>query len=335
MNIHSSQLHFNSLLLVQELEKRGIQVELILETKIIKATYNSHIEIIDDTDLSVMPASLRYILDDKWQTKQLLQSLNFPVIPGKKFHPKDRAKACKYAQKIGFPVVIKPVSGTHGYEVRMNIETPKEFIDEFSHLCMQIHNQQDILVEKQISGGEFRLTVTKNEFFAAVYRIPPSVIGDGKFSLQKLVDKKNKKLLSQKEKNCLCRIYVDNEAKRFLSKKGIDMEYIPQKKEQVFLRSNTNVSTGADCMDVTKLVHPEYKNFAFQILKNIPELPYVGIDLIAPDIHQKPAEGDYYICELNPAPGISLHTHPGEGQSRDFPKALIDLIFPETSGGKM
>ena len=89
--------------------------------------------------------------------------------------------------------------------------------------------------------------------------------------------------------------------------------------------------TGAECIDVTDLVDPFYKALAFKILNAIPGLPYCGIDLITEDISRYDKNTAYTLCEINPAPGLSLHTHPSSGKSRPLPKALIDLIFPETA----
>lgn len=323
--MNDSTLHFNSQLLYQEMERRGIQLKIIPQTNLIHAQYEDHIEYIDDTDLSVMPSTFRHVLDDKWKTKKLLDGLGFSVIPGEHFNPEDIEKAFQYSKKIGFPVVIKPIHSTHGYSIRMNVYE-QEFKDIFETLGRENHFQQKLLVETQIPGSEFRLTVTNNCFFGAVWRVPPKVVGDGVKTIQTLIDEVNNER-TENRTDCLCRIWADHEALRYLSQKELTLDSIPKVGESIFLRSNSNVSTGGDCRDITDLVHPFFKDIALDILKKLPDLPYVGIDLLTQDISKK---GSYFICELNPAPGISLHTHPSQGISRDLPKKLIDLIFPET-----
>jgi len=328
MPLDYSKIQFNSQLLIEEMVKRGISVTILPETDIIKAQFGSRIEYIDQTDTRLMPVTLRSILDDKWKTKGLLKNLGFPVIQGQAFKPLDIELAKNYAKELGFPVVIKPLICSHGHMVRMNIDDEDEFKAIFSQLSEEIYHQQNILVEEQIQASEFRLTATRNGFFAVVHRIPPSVIGDGKKSLNVLIDIINKSRLSNRV-NCLCDIWIDPEAKRYLAKKGIDLSYIPKKGERVFVRSNSNVSSGGDCLDVTDIVHPFYKDEVFRLMDALPDLPYVGADILTEDITEK---GPYVFCELNAAPGISLHTHPGQGQFRDLPKAIIDMLFPETVG---
>lgn len=320
-------LHFNTNLIVRELKRRKISVTRIPQTTLLEARYKGHVELIDDTDLSVMPAPLRYILDDKWKTKMLLRKMKLRVAPGMIFGPADIDTAISYAKRHGFPLVLKPRSSTHGYLVRMNIDSQKEFEMLFEKLCRETHCTQDILVEKQIAGNEFRLTVTKNGFNAAVFRPFPSVMGDGVHTIKQLITRINE-TRENKRTSCLCRIWIDHEMERYLSKKGLHLVSIPRAGDRIYVRSNSNVSTGGGCIDVTDQVHKTFWNLAKKILEGIPGLPYVGIDILTKDI-SKP--GPYTICELNPAPGISLHTHPELGVSRDLPRALVDLIFPETA----
>lgn len=328
MGLISPEIHFNSMLLVREMERRNITVTHVKGTKKLVATYSGHEEIVDDTDLSVMPPALRQLLDNKKDTKALLKKLRIPTPEGKAFRWKDIEKAKKYAQKI-FPIVLKPIHGSQGLGVRINIDTPEELEFEFYKLVETFGEETEFLIEEQIFGAEFRLTVTRNGFMAAAHRACPKVRGDGNSSIIELIDIENKRRMNPRS-NCLCEIWMeDKEVERYLAKKGLTVEYIPKKDEVVYVRGNSNVSTGAECIDVTDMVHPYYHLQALQILQKIPGLPYCGIDLITDDISAYSRESKYVICEVNPAPGLSLHTHPSSGKPRDLPKALIDLIFPE------
>lgn len=330
MNKTTSKIHFNAQLLVTEMGKRGIKVKNLEHTSTLIAEYKDHKEFIDDIDLGIMPASLRFILDNKWSTKQLLKSLKIPVAEGQIFSLNELDKAKKYAAKH-LPVVIKPIKGAHGYGVRPSIDTMSEFEREFNNLKKFLDQPIDIIVEEHFDGADFRLSATKNGFFAATYRTFPKVIGDSKHTIEELILLENHRRMHPR-KNSLCEIWLgDGEIDRYLSKKNLNINYIPKKTEQIYLRANANVCTGGESIDVTDLVHPFYKNLTFEILKKIPGLPYCGIDLITKDISQHSKNTKYIICEINPSPGISLHTHPSTGIVRRFDKALVDLIFPETS----
>jgi cyanophycin synthetase len=126
---------------------------------------------------------------------------------------------------------------------------------------------------------------------------------------------------------CLCVIPIDSEVVRHLKRQGINLEYVPKHGENIKLRANSNVSTGGNCYGVTAEVNPFYIKFAKKILKAI-DVPFVGIDLLTRDISKKSKK--FVICELNSAPGLSLHMMPEKGESRDVASAIADVIFPET-----
>lgn len=327
MTINLSKLHFNSALLASELLKRWINLKYLWDTNIIEAEFNWHIEIINECDLSIMPATYRTIFDNKWVTKELLNSKWFSTIRWKEFSPVDSNLALNYVKEnFEYPVVIKDIHGTHWYQVKMNIYSDQEFIKAYEKLAKSSNFQVDILVEEQVFFSEFRLTVTKNWFFAAVNRQPANVVWDWKRKLKEIIDDINHNRINFRT-NCLCNIWIDDELNNYLDKKWLSLDYIPKKWEKVFLRSNSNVSTWGDCIDVTDIVDDKFKTLAFKILASFDKLPYIWIDLLTRDIS---SFWEYYICELNPAPWISLHTHPWVWVSRDLPKALIDMLYPET-----
>lgn len=317
-------LHFNTQLLVDEMIQRWIMISQIEDTTVLKAQYKEHIEYIEGTDLSVMPSPYKLLFDSKWKTKKMLQDYGFAINKGYLFwwHDLDWALAC--TDSLEFPLVLKPEFWTHGYEVRMNIDSKDELSQVFVSLSEEI-NYQNLVLEEQFEWQEFRITVTKNWFFWAVYRYLPFVEGDWIHTLAELVEQENK---TRKENpSALCRIYIDKEAKNFLKKQGFDENSLIKKWQKVIVRSNSNVSTWWGCIDATEAVHPFFRNLAEKVLISFPGLPYIGIDILTQDISQ---EGEYRICELNPSPWISLHTHPEKWIKRDIPKYLIDLLFPET-----
>ena len=60
-------------------------------------------------------------IDDKYFVKKLLRSRNLPIAEGEIFV--SRIKATKYAEKLGFPLVVKPRSGSLSKHVLTNIDS--------------------------------------------------------------------------------------------------------------------------------------------------------------------------------------------------------------------
>ena len=323
-------LQFNFKLMVQELLRRGIELSFIKDTDIVEALYHGHKELLVNCDSSLTPSQYINILADKFYTKRFLEKKGIPTPVGKVFEPERLDLALFYAKsELKFPVVLKPTISDGGVFVFANIETTEDFI-----LCFQDLKKSQvpsILVEKFIiESEEHRFFVTANHTVAVVKRTPPTITGDGKLSIGDLIEKENYKRMNPRN-NCLCEIYVkDIEGVRVLTKLGYTLSSILEKDKTIALRNNSNVGFGGDCIDVTDTVHPSFNQLAKNLLALFPGLGFTGIDLLIKNATQAAEEGNYTVLELNHRPGFSLHTTPGEGQSRNVVKPLIDMLFPET-----
>ena len=67
-------LHSNQKILIYEMLKRGINVELLSEKlELIKTSYQGHVEFIYDRDSSIMPYHVSVLAGNKGITKKILQ----------------------------------------------------------------------------------------------------------------------------------------------------------------------------------------------------------------------------------------------------------------------
>lgn len=324
-----SKISFNAGLFVKELMKRNIQVKLIGDTEIIQATYKHHKELLYDIHSSLLSYPLGWVVNDKFYTKQWLKKYNIPVAEGQFFPIDDVGNILNYATKLGFPVVLKPTIGSHGDNVYTDIRNRKELKEKMEVFKQKGFHNGFCLIEKPFQGEEYRVFVTKNSFIAAVHRVPANVIGDGSNNILMLIQKENKRRMNPRA-NCLCEIKLDDITFDYMDKHNLILDDVPKKGKQVFLRSNSNVSTGGNCYDITDLIHPSVKHLAQKILSVFPNLPHIGFDLICRDITKDLEKQKYIICELNSAPGLSLHMMPEKGKARNVAGALADLLFPES-----
>ena len=337
------QYHFNQKLLLERLEKSGYSITTFDDTQIalvekklkktvkktVKETQSKKLsspkEIIFDIHSSANSYAASWICSDKFLTKKWLLSQGLPVVKGAIFQAKFKQKALSYARSLGLPVVLKPVSASHGDYVYANITSLQELSDKIDILTREYTGEYGyFLVEKHFPGEEFRIFVTSKGFFAAVHRQPAQVIGDGKHSLLQLIQISNYQRMNPRT-NALCEIKMDDVFFNYLDKHNVSIETVPAKGEVVTLRDTSNVSKGGDCIDVTDTMHASIKKLAFSVLEAFPGMQYLGIDLLCADHTKKLKQGSHVICEVNPNPGLSLHTHPGQGKARDVVGALLEL----------
>jgi cyanophycin synthetase len=328
------KLHTNQRLLVMELQKRNVDCKIVdLNLELLLASYNGHKEFLLDRDSSITPYAASVIAGDKALSKSLLIENDVSVPKGQAFNPDEINQALIYAQRSGFPLVAKPVFGSHGDDVYMNLENlldVKLAIDKIQKRPRQF------LIEEQFFGKEYRIFVTKDKKCAILHREPAHVIGNGKDTIETLAKKESENRMKETDdnlfprKNSLCPIQLNEEAKRYLKRSNLDFLYVPQNKEKVYLQATSNVAKGGVCIDYTDIVHPSVIDISYKALKTFPGLPYAGIDFLSKDITKKQEPNDYRILEVNTVPGIHMHMRPGRGKSRDVATYIADLVFPET-----
>ena len=331
INIYKD-LHTNQKIFIYEMLKRGIDVEVIDEEReIIKSSYKGHDEIICDRDSSIMPYNVSILAGDKGFTKKTLMENGISVPLGETFFAKDIEYIKKAFKVLNCPVVIKPVFGSHGFDVHTNLKTEEEVEEAVNSIIMSRGVYTKIIIEEYYEGSEYRVFVTRNKDYAVLLRDPAYVYGDGVNTIEELIDKENYKRMNPRV-NALCEILVDEELIKYISKKGLSLNSIPEKGEKVYLRPNSNVAMGGVCEDYTDRVHPSVIDICLKVLKAFPGLPYVGVDFMTNSIEEPQTDDSYRIIEINTVPGIHMHFRPAIGKSRNIAKYIVDMIYPETVG---
>jgi len=263
------------------------------------------------------------LASDKEETNGILRDLGLPV--PQQLLVRTRRDAIRAAERVGYPVVLKPLAGNHGRGVSINLRTPDEVETAFDKAS---EHGKTILVESYIEGFDHRLLVVNGDLVAAAKRVPGHVVGDGKHSIGELVDIVNEDpRRGVGHEKVLTRLEFDHQAERLLAKLGYDHETVPEKDEFVYLRSTANLSTGGTAIDVTDVIHPDNREMAIRAINAI-DLDIGGVDFLTKDITESYREAGGGICEVNAGPGFRMHVAPSEGTPRDVAGPVIDMLFP-------
>jgi cyanophycin synthetase len=266
------------------------------------------------------------LASDKEETNAMLRDLGLPV-PDQRLVYSARG-ARRAAERVGYPVVIKPLRGNHGRGVSIGMKTPEDV--EVAFEKAREHGRA-IVVERYIEGMDHRLLVIEGELVAAAKRVPGHVVGDGQHSIAALVDKVNEDpRRGVGHEKVLTRLELDHQALRLLSQKSYDGDTVPADGEIVYLRSTGNLSTGGTAVDVTDDIHPDNREMAVRAIKGI-GLDIGGVDFLTSDISKSYRETGGGICEVNAGPGFRMHVAPSEGTPRDVAGPVIDMLFPPGS----
>jgi cyanophycin synthetase len=260
---------------------------------------------------------------NKEQTKKMLDAASIPVASGGICVDEEDLEAV--VKKIGYPIVLKPLDGNHGKGASINVKTWEDAVEGLAYAKKYSHR---IIVEKFITGFDFRVLIIDNKLVAAAKREPAHVKGDGKQTIQQLIDETN---LDPKRgyghENVLTQIDIDRDTTDLLEKLNYTLETVPKKGETVYLKSTANLSTGGTSVDVTDMMHPE-NIFLCERISRVIGLDVCGVDIMAENLTQPLKENGGCILEVNAAPGFRMHLAPSEGLPRNVAAPVIDMLYP-------
>ena len=270
------------------------------------------------------------LASDKEETIRILGDLGLPV--PQQYLIYSESNAVRAAERIGYPVVVKPLNANHGRGISIRL-TDKDAVATAFQTARE--HSRGVIIESFIEGLDHRMLVVNGELIAVSKRVPGHVVGDGKQSIEALVEEVNSDpRRGVGHEKVLTRIELDRQAERLLAKLGYDKDTVPAAGEAVFLRSTANLSTGGTAIDVTDMVHPDNREMAARAVKAI-GLDVGGVDFLCTDISRSYKETGAAICEINAAPGFRMHVAPSEGKPRDVAGPVMDMLFPPGSPSRI
>ncbi|MGL5960322.1 MAG: bifunctional glutamate--cysteine ligase GshA/glutathione synthetase GshB, partial [Cetobacterium sp.] len=263
------------------------------------------------------------IMENKVVTKKLLEQNKIDVPIGRDYSNIEVAK--NDYRKYSAGTVIKPKSTNFGLGITIfKDEFKKEDYDRAIELAFKEDNS--ILIEKFVKGKEYRIFVVGNEVVGILHRVPANVVGDGVKTIEELVLQKNKDpLRGEGYKTPLEKIKLGEPEKMFLKAQNLTIDYKPEENEVVYLRENSNISTGGDSIDFTDDILDVYKDIAIKASKAV-GAKICGVDMMIEDITKENPSGNYSIIELNFNPAIHIHCYPYKGKNRNLGEKILEAL---------
>jgi cyanophycin synthetase len=263
------------------------------------------------------------LASDKEETNKILGDLGLPV-PRQRL-ARSPEQAVRSAERLGYPVVVKPLNANHGRGVTLGCMTAPEVEVAFGKAR---EHSRTVVIETFLTGHDHRMLVVNGQLVAVAKRVPGHVVGDGVRTIAELVDVVNgDPRRGVGHEKVLTRLELDHQAELLMARRGMTAASVPPADEVVYLRATGNLSTGGTAIDMTDAVHPDNREMAVRAAKAI-GLDVCGVDFITPDVTKSYRETGGGICEVNAAPGFRMHVAPTEGKSRDVAGPVMDMLFP-------
>jgi glutamate--cysteine ligase len=319
-------LELSTQLVIKEALRRGHAVEVLDgPSNFIRVRGNGHNEYLRQ---ATRTAADRYvsplIMENKKVTKRLLKEAGIRVPDGRDYTDLGDARK-DFAQWAVRGAVVKPNSTNFGIAVSM-LPAPIVEADYLQAVEDALREDSTILVEELIPGKEYRFLVIGDAVRAILHRVPARVVGDGCSKISELIREKNGDPLRGKGYHSpLEKLRMGAEEAAFLQAQGLSFDSVPAEGQEIFLRRNSNISTGGDSLDFTDLIHQRYGELAVAATAAV-GARICGVDMMIDDIEAEPSGGNYAVIELNFNPALHIHDYPYQGRNREVEKHVLDLL---------
>jgi cyanophycin synthetase len=316
--------------IVEEAIKRKIPYIRLNRHSLVQLGYGINQKRIQATVASTTSSIAVELACDKEETKNILEANSIPVPTGLIIVDEEDLKDA--VDRIGYPLVTKPIDGNHGKGATTNIANWDEALEAFAAAKKY---SRKVICEKFITGFDHRVLVINYKFVAAAIRTPAAVTGNGKNTIQELIAIVNKDpRRGYGHENVLTQIGIDDFTLNILKDKGYALETVLTDKEELWLKPTANLSTGGTATDISDLVHPA-NIFMCERIARIIGLDICGIDIMGPDLLEPIQDNGGSILEVNAAPGFRMHLDPTIGLARNVAEPVIDMLYPKADSARI
>jgi len=318
-------------MILAEAEKHGIEWEKIAYTDLFRLKYKNQTKYFHAQISSETSAFALYCCNNKRIAKSIIEASDLSVSKGYLIKYSDQQQYhLNIFKNLKKPLVVKPVDDQQGNNVYINIRNANQYIraiKEIYSLCGK--KKIDLLVEQMFAGDEYRILATQKKILSVIKRLPANVVGDGKSTIQQLIETKNQDPI-RIELPTYHQITVDQKVCDFLNKQNLTLQTVICAKKRIFLRPHSplDISLGGDTIDVTDEIHPSVRKIVAKIMESIPGLAFTGIDYMTKNIYEKQTKDNYIIVEINASPSLDWNEYPIEGPKRKVAYEFLKVMFP-------
>lgn len=326
-------LEISTQIILREAFLRGLRVEILDRIgHFLRISNNAgKVQYVKEASKTGLDSYISFlIMEDKEVSKLILREAGLRVPEGGRYYAVEQALAEWDAGRFaGRSMVVKPTTTNFGLGIVV-YESPLGAGDR-EHFRRSVEQALKLspacIVEDFAPGPEYRFLVIGDECAAVNNRVPANVRGDGSSSIAQLVAEKNADpRRGEGHRLPLEKIQLGDAELDHLSRQNLNPDSIPRGGERIYLRRNSNISTGGDSLDRTDDIHASYRAVAVAAAQSA-GARICGVDLIIPDI-ARPADEDgaYAILEINFNPVLYIHDYPFEGKNRRVGSKVLDLL---------
>lgn len=229
----------------------------------------------------------------------------------------------KFARKFGFPLVIKPNVGGFSRGSHFPITSYPHLLK--AALQVKIWWPSSV-VEQYLEGRNYRILVAKDGVLSVIRRYPPHVIGDGRSTIEELIDREN---IVREKMSLFPTMYPlakNTQTESYLAQSGRKLNSIPEAQETVRLHHRIALAGGGVVETIDRKTIPQENIQLFEKIPGLFQANLLGVDAIfSESIETSYREQEVIFLEVNSRPYLRMHDFPRYGERDDLQPCLEKL----------
>ncbi len=257
----------------------------------------------------------------KAQGRAVFKKNNIPHARGQVFFWPSTAH--QFARRHGFPLVIKPNVSGYSRGSYFPIQNYRELWLAFLRAKVW---WPTTMIEQYLKGANYRVLAEGQGLISVIRRYPPFVTGNGKDTIEALIDKENAIRREMNLHPTIFPIAKNHNAIRHLQKQNLDLSSIPRDGQHVEIFHRVALAPGGVVETINQDTMPEENKVLFMEVVKMFGANILGIDVIFEKGIEIPyTEQNCIFIEVNSRPYIKMHHYPRYGPVEDFRDALAEL----------
>ena len=237
---------------------------------------------------------------------ELLTKEGVPVPRWTRFTMSSLDRAARFMAEVGGDFVVKPARDTGGGDgVTTHVRTRRQLMWAAAQAAVF---GNDLCLEQQIAGDNYRLLFLDGVLLDAVQRRPPSVVGDGRSTIRALVDRANEVRLTWGSEAAQSLLSRDFDMRQTLARQGLTLRSVPSAGAVVRVKTVINDNAAPDNVAAGEMLCDAIIDTAARAARAI-GARLAGVDIIATRTDQPLSETGGAVLEVNTTPGFYYHYH--------------------------
>ncbi len=319
-------LEISTQLVICAAKRRGIKTEILdRSSHFLRLSKDGLVQYVKEATKTTLDTYMTFlIMENKYLTRLFLEKAGLRLPEGRLYN--NCSEAWQQLDELCLrPIVVKPTTTNFGIGITM-FEKGASAAALRRAIELAFDHSPTVLVEEFVPGREYRFLVLGGETVAVCNRLPANVLGDGSSTIKELIEKKNSDpFRGEGHRTPLEKITLGTIEQKYLQKENLHPHSRLEAGRQLFLRGNSNVSTGGDSIDCSDAILPQYKRLAERAAVAV-NAKICGVDMIISDIQEAPQKNNHAFLELNFNPVLYIHQYPYQGTPRPVTEQLLDLL---------